>query len=136
MTVRWNGKKVQAKLRKAQIMGVDQTMAAAERHAVANHTWQNRTGILEGSINTVSRARPVGGGVSGLWGVQDNEYALIQELGGTIKAKAGGRLFIQDKAGKITATATSVTIPARLYLRPAADAEYPGLTRRIRRAYA
>ncbi len=135
MTVRWNGKKVLAKVRKAQIVGVNQTMAAAERHAIANHTWQNRTGILEGSIGIATFARPKGTGVAGEWGVQDNEYALIQDLGGTIKAKGGGKLYLQ-RDGEIFATADSVTIPARPYLRPAADAKYPGLTRRIKRAFA
>ncbi len=113
MTVRWNGKKVLAKVRKAQIVGINQTMAAAERHAIANHTWKNRTGILEGSIGIATFARPKGRGVAGEWGSQDVVYALVHELG-----------------------SAKQNIPARPYLRPAADAEYPGLTRRIRRAYA
>ncbi len=127
MSVRWNGKKVLSNLRRAQIKAINQTMAAAEIHAIKGHVpsgprdgaarsrkrWWNQTGDLEGSIDTRIPARPHGKGVSGLWGSADIDYALVQELGSEKK-----------------------NIPARPYLRPAADAEYPKLARRIRRAMA
>ena len=80
----WNGDKVTAKMRQAQIAGVNATMGACVVFSKANHRWQNRTGILEGGINIVDYAAPDANGVVGTWGVQDVIYALIQELGGVV----------------------------------------------------
>lgn len=118
MAVKWEGDKVEAKMRRAQIEGVEATMAAAAIRAKRNHPWRNVTGILERSIGIVEHAKATGAGIRGLWGSQDVRYALIHELGG--QAGPGRR----------------VTIPARPYLRPAADAEYPALSRRIAKAFA
>ncbi len=111
MTLKWQGAKVAAKMRRAVIHGVNGTMAACVVYAKGNHPWQNRTGILEGSIDVVEYAHAQGGVVRGLWGSRDVLYAIMQELG---TSKMGANPF----------------------LRPAADAIYPSLPGRIKRAYA
>lgn len=118
MSVKWEGDKVASKVERAQIEGINATMAAAAIHARRNHPWRNVTGILERSIGIAEHAKYRTSGAVGLWGSQDVRYALIHELGG--QAGPGRR----------------VTIPARPYLRPAADAQYPGLARRIKKAFA
>lgn len=135
MTLNWTGEAVTARLRLAQAKGVNATMAAAASHAKRKHDWKNRTATLEGSIDVAEYAKPVPGGVRGLWGSRDVRYALIQEEGGTIEPVSARALFIPDHAGGIAAVVQKVEIPARPYLRPAADAEYPSLTRRIREEY-
>jgi phage gpG-like protein len=134
MALKWFGTEVSKRLRAAQIAGVNATMAAAAVHAKRNHNWQNRSGVLEGSIGIHDYARPDGNGVRGTWGSADVVYALIHELGGTIVPKTAKALAIPQTDGSVRLV-QSVTIPARPYLRPAADAEYPGLAGRIRRAY-
>ncbi len=118
MVLKWEGDRLTKKMRDAQLEGLNATMAAAAIHAKRNHPWRNRTGILERSIGVVEFAKKVGRGAQGVWGSQDIRYALIHELGG----QAGPGL--------------KVTIPARPYLRPAADAIYPSLGQRIKRALA
>ena len=118
MTLKWNGKKVTVRFRAAQVEGVEATMAAAAIHAKRNHPWINDTGELERSIGIIEHAKQTGRGARGVWGSQGVVYALILELGG--------------QAGRALAT----TIPAFPYLRPAADAQYPGLARRIKKAMA
>ena len=131
----WNGKAVTDRMRAAQVKGVNATMGACVVTSKNNHPWQNRTGVLEGGIDVVDYAAPADTGVSGTWGVRDVKYALIQELGGTITAKAAKALAIPLPDGGV-AFAHSVTLPARPYLRPSADANYPSLPQRIRDAYA
>lgn len=135
MALKWEGKRVTAKMRRAQVLGVNQTMAAAAAHAKRNHPWQNRTGTLEGSIDIAvyAVAGRVGEPVRGTWGSRDVRYALIHELGGTIRPKHG-KVLVFEVDGE-TVAVQSVTMPARPYLRPAADAEYPKLADRIRREY-
>ena len=110
MSLKWNGRKVLSRMRRAQIKGINVTMAAAAEHAKKNHPWISRTFELEASIGIATHARVKGRGVSGVWGSSDIAYALIHELGGK-------------------------HIPARPYLRPAADAEYPALASNIRKAF-
>lgn len=118
MALKWEGDRLNKAMEKAQIKAVNATMAAAVIRAKKNHTWQNVTGILERSITIADFARSVDRGVRGIWGSLDVVYALIHELGG--------------QAGR----GRKVTIPARPYLRPAADAEYPSLARNIKKALA
>lgn len=135
-SLKWYGKAVTAKMEQAQIVGVNQTMAAASAEAKQNHSWQNRTGTLEGSIDIADYARAEKDGVRGTWGARDIAYARIHELGGTIRPKKAKALAIPDpkKAGGVILV-QSVTIPARPYLRPAADKEYPKLASRIKKAF-
>lgn len=130
----WNGDAISARLKAAQVTGINQTMSACVIHAKRNHTWRNQTSVLEGGITLVDYATPAGAGVRGVWGVVDVRYALIQELGGVVKPVTAKALAIPLPDGGM-AFAKSVTIPARPYLRPAADAEYPRLAGRIKRAY-
>lgn len=116
MALKWEGDKLLSKVKRAEIEGVNATMAASAIHAKRNHPWRNVTGILERSIDIVQFAKSTGRAVVGTWGSRDVRYALIHELGGM--------------AGRGRKT----RIPARPYLRPAADAQYPGLARRIKRA--
>lgn len=118
MALDWQGKEVTARLRRAQVEGIEATMAAAGIHAKNNHPWTNRTGILERSIGIIEHAKAGRTGARGIWGSQGAVYALILELGG--------------QAGRALAT----TIPAFPYLRPAATAQYPGLARRIELAFS
>lgn len=129
----WNGDAVTARLKAAQIAGVNATMGACVNQAKRSHTWQNRSGVLEGGIGIVDYAAPNGTGVRGVWGVQDVRYALIHELGGVITPLVA-RVLAFELNGRMV-FARSVTIPARPYLRPAADAIYPSLAIRIRKAY-
>ena len=132
--ITWNGAAVEAKMRAAQIEGVNATMGACVNHAKRNHPWQNRTGILEGGINLVNFAAVDGNGVKGTWGVNDVRYALALEVGAVIKPVKAKALAIPQPDGSVR-FAKSVTIPAMPYLRPAADAIYPSLAGRIRKAY-
>ncbi|WP_346915036.1 phage morphogenesis protein [uncultured Roseibium sp.] len=133
-SLKWFGKAVTKNMREAQIEGVNRTMAACAAEAKANHEWQNRTATLEGAIDIADYAAPVTDGVKGTWGARDVVYALIQELGGTIKAKNAKALAIPQDDGSVRFV-KSVEIPARPYLRPAADKEYPKLAGRIKKAF-
>ena len=134
MALKWLGPAVTERLARAQILGVNGTLAAAVNHAKRNHDWQNRTGTLEGSIGVQDFARAEGRGVRGSWGSRDARYALIHELGGTIVPKRAKALVFE--IGGEVVRVMKVVIPARPYLRPAGDVEYPRLARRIARAYA
>lgn len=136
MALKWYGKQVSEKMRAAQIAGVNATMAACVTGAKRNHPWNNRTGVLEGSIDIAEAAAVQAGrgGVRGVWGSKDAVQALIQELGGIIKPVRAKALMFRADDGTFV-VASQVKIPARPYLRPAADKEYPKLAKRIRRAF-
>jgi phage gpG-like protein len=133
-SLRWEGDALTAKMRAAQQLGVNATMAEAVIQAKSNHAWQNQTGVLEGSIKIAEFARPDGTGVAGTWGSTDVRYALIHELGGVIVPVRAQALKFKLPDGSFRIV-KSVTIPARPYLRPAADAVYPKLTGNIRKAF-
>ena len=133
MPINWNGPAVTERLKRAQLAGVNACMGGCVVQAKNNHAWRNRSGVLEGGIGIVEFAAAQGTGVQGTWGVQDVRYALIHELGGVIRPVAAKALAF--KIGDRWVFAKSVTIPARPYLRPAADAIYPSLAARIREAY-
>lgn len=130
-SLRWEGDALTARMRQAQIAGVNKTMADCVIQAKSNHAWQNQTGVLEGSIKVAEFARQDGTGVSGTWGSTDVRYALIHELGGVIVPVRAQALAIPQADGSVRFV-KSVTIPARPYLRPAADALYPQLAGNIR----
>lgn len=130
----WNGAAVSEKMKAAAITGVDATMAACVIHAKNNHPWQNQTGTLEGSIKITAFARAQGTGVVGQWGSSDANYALIHELGGVIRPVRAKALAFRLPDGSFR-MASQVTIPARPFLRPAADALYPMLAGNIRKAF-
>ena len=133
-SLKWYGKAVTQKMREAQIEGVNRTMAACVTEAKSTHEWNNRTGVLEGGIDVVDYAAPETNGVKGTWGVRDVVDGRIHELGGTIVPVNAEALAIPLPEGGI-AFVQSVTIPARPYLRPSADKEYPKLPERIKKAF-
>ncbi len=106
MPFTWFGDKVEKKMEAAVKKAIDETTAAAVIHAKQNHSWQNQTGTLEGSIQMRSAASS-SGKVTGQWGSFTVKYAIWLEI---------------DTANK----------PAMPYLRPAAAVEYPKLAGRIR----
>jgi len=131
----WNGKAVSDKVKRAQVAGINRTLAECTVHAKQNHDWKNDTAVLEGGISIVEYGRALSeGGARGVWGVADVIYARIHELGGTIRPVRAKKLAIPQDDGSVRLV-DSVTIPARPYLRPAADAVYPDLPANIRRAY-
>jgi len=130
----WKGKAVTERMRAAMIAGVNKTMGECAVHARRNHEWKNQTGALTGSIQIVSYAAPEGTYVAGQWGSVDLKYALIHELGGTIVPVRAKALAIPQPDGSVRFV-KKVTIPARPYLRPAADLIYPRLAANIRRAW-
>ena len=131
MALNWLGENVIRRHREAVKAAINQTMSAAVIRAKNNHDWQNRTGTLEGSIDIVDYAHETAGGVTGVWGSRDVRYALIHELGGVIVPKTAAALHFE--IGGEHVMVSQVTMPARPYLRPAADAEYPKLAGRIKR---
>lgn len=130
----WNGPAVAGKMKAAAKTGVNATMAACVVQAKSNHDWKNQTGILEGSIRITAFAREQGSGVAGQWGSADVKYALIHEMGGVIRPVRAKALAFRLADGSFR-MAQQVTIPARPFLRPAADAIYPLLAGNIRKAF-
>ncbi len=103
----WRGPQVRAKAVAAAAEGIDAVMALCVREAKARVPV--RTGTLQGSIE-LRPARLIGEAVVGFWGSFIVLYALFVEMG-------TGRMH------------------ARPYLRPAADANYPQLARKIQEAF-
>jgi hypothetical protein len=135
MNLDWKGDALKAKYRKAAITGVNVTMAQCTNHAKRNHPWKNQTGVLEGGISIQTFAQAEGQGVRGTWGVFDVAYALAQELGAIIRPVKAKALAIPQPGGGVRLV-KQVTLPARPYLRPAADAFYPRLAVNIKKAVA
>lgn len=133
-SLKWNGDAITKKMRAAVKSGMNATMADCVVHAKNNHTWKNDQHTLEPSIAVAEYAHDVPGGAKGVWGSQDVEYALIHELGGVIVPVRAKALAIPQPDGSVRMV-QSVTIPARPYLRPAADAQYPNLVKNIRKAF-
>ncbi|QXN67998.1 hypothetical protein [Microcystis phage Mwe-Yong1] len=133
-SLKWYGAAVTEKLARAQIAGVNETMAACVTRAKNNHPWQNRTSGLEGAIDIDMYAAAQGPRVKGTWGVRDMVQARILEEGGTIRPVRAKFLAIPQPDGSLR-FARSVTIPPYPYLRPAADIEYPQLAERIRKHF-
>lgn len=109
MSLDWRGDELVSKIRKAQMAGVNATMAEASISAKNSHEWKNRTSDLEGSIGISKYARRTSTGAEGFWGSQSVKYAIFHELG-------------------------TARMRARPYLRPAADRTYPKLAANIKAA--
>ena len=123
----WEGDAVKRKMQRASILAVDATMSAAIIHGRAGHgagahgraRFESQSGELERGTRIVKAAAPSLRGVAGRWGVIGVAYARRIELGFQGK----------DSLGRVIRTRP---FP---WLRPAAEAEYPKLAGRIRRAY-
>lgn len=79
MPLQWNGDAILAKLRAAEVGGVQETLEAAKGEA------ENRVRILSGNlqskIEVVEPAHVDGDGASGKFGVEGVPYAMAQEKG-------------------------------------------------------
>ena len=126
MAINWKGGAVISKMQRAQITGVNTTMAAAVLNAKTNHgpgahsagRFETQTASLERSVRIVEAAKRIVGGAKGTWGSTDTVYARRIELG----------FQGQDSAGR------AVDAPAFPFLIPAAQIEYPRLSGRIKAA--
>jgi hypothetical protein len=105
----WRGPAIAAKAAAAARYGIDKTTSESVVYAKQNHEWQNVTGTLEGSLQ-MRGAVPEGARMVGRWGSFSVLYALWLEIG-------------------------TVNMPARPYLRPSADVNYPSLRRHIREGW-
>lgn len=127
MSLTWNGARVKRRVRRAAISGINATMGAAIIHAKSEHgagahgsqRFESQTGELERSVRVVQGAKSEGRTVRGVWGSIGIAYARRIELGFQGK-DSKGRVYSQR---------------AYPFLMPAADAEYPKLARRIKRAF-
>jgi len=102
----WRGPLVAARVRHAQIAGINKTMG--ECIVSAKGLVHVDTATLQGSIR-LEGARAEGAGARGQWGSFDVNYALWQEV---LPPSRGGKA----------------------YLRPSADQHYPSLAGHIRAA--
>ncbi|MDP3908717.1 hypothetical protein [Novosphingobium sp.] len=146
-SLKWNGEALLKAMDEAQQVGINQTMSACVEHATNNHPFKNRSTFLEGSLDVAQSATRVEGGYQGKWGSLDIEYALAIELGATIN-HPGGTAYYIDESGKAVFMSNRsalseglprtkphrIVIKPHPFLRPAGDAQYPGLTDRVRKA--
>jgi len=141
MSLQWYGVEVKNHTLDAVRRGMDRTMADCV--VVAKDLAPRKTAALQGSI----QMRPTveqGSALVGYWGSFGIDYAIYQEMGTGVYA--GGEPYeIRPRRRKalwwpgLDHPVTSVMHPgihARPYLRPAADACYPGLQDNIRMEYA
>ncbi len=119
MALIWRGEQVKRKLTRSAARGINKRMAAAVALARTDHPYTTRTGKLERGTQVVEQATTKRTKTTGRWGVVGVPYARRRELGFQGKDSLG-RVF--DDAGGP-------------FLRPAAEAAYPGLARDIRRAF-
>lgn len=104
--VKWNGEQISRRVEAACVAGIDATLAACLATAIPRAPI--RTGFLRAS-GFVRRAQRGLGGVVGSWGFSA-AYAAYLEFG-------------------------TVRMAPRMFIRPAADVQYPLLASRIRRAF-
>lgn len=126
MQLNWRGEEVKRRVRSSVKRAIDDVMADAVDYAKQNHpSWQNRTGLAEGSIAIQQPAHEVSSGVEGRWGSAGVLYFIFLEIGahynaaGTSQwaAEAGGYTAFRFGGGA---------------LRHAGDVVYPSLPRRIK----
>lgn len=101
--VHWEGDRVFSDVGKATALGIDQILARCVTGAKSEHAFQNRTGVLEGSLRLIP-AQVAGTRIVGEWGSFSVEYALYVEV-----------------------------LEGFSYLRPQADQHYPNLAEQIRK---
>lgn len=106
--VNWNGEKIKKRVSEACRLGIDETTASCVKPA--KDRVHIKTRFLQGSIQHRPATYVEGRGWVGRWGSFDVNYALWQEI-------------LPEPRG-------------RMYLRPAAQAEYPKLQPRIKARYA
>lgn len=142
MPVDWYGDKIKAKMARACIVGVNQTMGSAVIYAKANHPFTNRTTTAEKSIRIQTSAKNSSGIISGIWGSMSTKYFKYLELGTEFTR---GRTSIRQR---VQGASMGLNKPARNAgalpwsggsfaptLAPAAAATYPQLAANIKAAY-
>lgn len=105
----WNGKVIVAQLREAAVGALDETLEAGVE--MAQHYVHVESGNLQSRIRVIQPAEASGEGLAGQFGVDDVEYAAIQEFG-----PADGRPYSYSP-----------------YIRPAAEIEARRLGERIKK---
>lgn len=143
MAIDWYGDKIKAKMQRAMIVGVNQTMGAAVTYAKQNHPFTNRTTTAEKAIRIVKSAAASIGMITGLWGAANSEYFEHLEFG---TKKTTSRTSIAQRT-RIMATGV-LKRPKNAgappwkggsfapTLRPAAAQIYPLLAGKIKEAFA
>ena len=117
-TLRWRGDEIKRKMERATKIGINETTSACVTKAKRDHPYHNITVTAEGSVQ-MRDAQNESGRIVGRWGSWAVNYFRRLELGfnGT------------DSLGR------SYSQAPRPSLRPAADAEYKHLARRIKAAF-
>ena len=79
--LKWRGKEVSKKIKRAAEIGINDTMARSVTLAKQSHPgWNNVTGTAEGSIRIVEPAKQARGSIFGRWGSAAVHYFLYLEL--------------------------------------------------------
>ena len=130
----WKGAKVTKQLARAARRGLDETMAACVKAAIPNTPWITHT--LQRSIK-FEPAKVSGSEVEADWGSFDANYAIYIEeglKGGTARVRSHRRRSRRGKTASVRAHSRKVSPRAGVkMLQNAADKEYPGLAKRIRK---
>lgn len=148
--LRWKGREVRDRVRRAAETGVDETMEEAVRLSKLGHPdyppasepgerYASRTGANVAEIRIKMPAVEEGTFVRGLWGSED-DVSLFLEIGTSRKASGFPRAAQRAAEGHgdmwaIPPPSSPPQMAARPTLRPSAQIAYDGLARRIAIAY-
>jgi len=124
VSLNWKGKDVADAVVSAARRGMDGCLAACVRTAKSEHSFHNRTGILEGSIQIAQFAHEEDNALVGQWGSKGVKYAKAVEQGTDpyIIRNGFGRGILIHHPG----------LKGRPFLQPAAEKHYPELKARIK----
>ncbi len=123
MSLNYKGQEVAASIVSGARRAMDGLMATCVQGAKREHSFRNRTGILEGSIQ-MEATREEGNALVGRWGSYSVKYALYIEQGTdpyVIRNGFGRGILIKHPG-----------LRPRPFLMPQAEANYPSLPDRIR----
>ena len=142
MAVDWLGDKMKARMGRASIVGVNQTMAEAVVYAKKNHAFTNRSSTAEKSIRIQTASRYVNGIVSGIWGSVSIKYFAFLEYG-TKLTKSRTSIRQRTRLMKTGVLKRPLNAGAPPWqggsyaptLAPAAVVTYPNLAQKIKAAY-
>jgi hypothetical protein len=141
LQLEWHGDVVKAKLLKATAVAMDRVMADCVDSA--KHLCPVKTTTLQRSIQ-MRPTKKEGKGLVGYWGSFNLKYAIYHELGTGMYGPAGRGYEIRPKHARAlfwpgaqhpVMVVHHPGVHPRPFLRPSADAIYPGLPRCIREEY-
>lgn len=142
MSVDWFGDKIKAKMQRACIIGINQTMGESIAYAKQNHPFTNRTSTAEKSIRIVESAKLKGEAIVGVWGSASTKYFKFLELGTgltttrtSISQRVAGAKSSIKKAAKNAAALPWKGGSFAPTLAPAAAQTYKNLGAHIKAAY-